>query len=96
VERISAEALDANEDARLFVKLPRWFKVETPLGAYRPDWVIVRERDGKVSLVVETRGTTDRTTLPDAELLRLKCGERHFEGFLNMPCEQATTMTDLD
>lgn len=96
VERKFAEALDANEDIRLFVKLPRWFKVETPLGAYRPDWAIVRERDGKVYLVVETKGTTDRKTLPDAERLRIKCGERHFEDCLNVPYKLATTVTDLN
>ena len=96
VERKFAEALDANEDVRLFVKLPRWFNVETPLGAYRPDWAIVRERDGKVYLVVETKGTTDRKTLPDTERLRIKCGERHFEGCLKVPYKLATTVADLD
>jgi type III restriction enzyme len=96
VERKFAEAMETNEDIRLFVKLPRWFKVETPLGSYRPDWAIVRESDGKVYLVVETKGTTDRKTLPDGERLRIKCGEKHFEGCLKVPYKLATTMQDLN
>jgi type III restriction enzyme len=70
--------------------------VETPLGGYRPDWAIVRESDGKVYLVVETKGTTDRKMLPDAERLRIKCGERHFEGCLKVPYRLVTTLKDLD
>jgi type III restriction enzyme len=96
IERKFAAELDANEDIRLFVKLPRWFLVKTPLGDYRPDWAIVRERDGKVYLVVETKGTTDRKTLPSSEALRIKCGQRHFEGCLKVPYKLATTLKDLD
>lgn len=95
VERKFAEALDANEDVRLFVKLPRWFKVETPLGSYNPDWAIVRESDGKVYLVAETKGTIDRKTLPDGERLRIKCGQRHFEDCLKVPYKLAVTPRDL-
>ena len=95
VERDFAASLDANEDIRLFVKLPRWFLVKTPLGDYRPDWAIVRECDGKVYLVVETKGTTDLKTLPGAEALRIKCGKRHFEECLKVPYKLATTLGDL-
>lgn len=95
VERKFAEALDANEDVRLFVKLPRWFLVKTPLGDYRPDWALVRESDGRVYLVVETKGTTDRKALPDAERLRIKCGERHFENCLNVPYKLAKSVEDI-
>jgi len=95
VERKFAEDLDANEDVRLFVKLPRWFVVKTPLGDYRPDWAIVRERDGKVYLVVETKGTTDRKTLRDSEQLRIDCGKKHFDGCLNVPYILAKTVKDL-
>ncbi len=95
VERKFAADLDANEDVRLFVKLPRWFVVKTPLGDYRPDWAIVRERDGKVYLVVETKGTTDQKTLPDAERLRIECGKKHFDGCLHVPYKLARTVQDL-
>ena len=95
IERRFAEAMDADEDIRLFLKLPRWFKVETPLGSYRPDWAIVRECDGKVYLVVETKGTTDRQSLAPEERLRIKCGERHFGECLGVPYKLAVTLRDL-
>ncbi len=95
VERAFAAKLDAREDVRLFVKLPRWFLIKTPLGDYRPDWAIVRERDGRVYLVAEAKGTTDRKTLPDGERLRIKCGERHFRQ-LNVPYRLAVEPSDLD
>lgn len=37
IERKFAEELDRREDIKLFVKLPRWFKVDTPIGEYNPD-----------------------------------------------------------
>jgi type III restriction enzyme len=95
VERKFAEELESNDDIRLFVKLPRWFKVETPLGSYNPDWAIVRESDGRVYLVAETKGTTDVKTLATKEALRIKCGRRHFEECLQVPYKVATTMKDV-
>lgn len=95
VERAFAKAMDADDDVRLFVKLPRWFMVKTPLGDYRPDWAIVRECDGKVYLVVETKGTTDRQALPTEQRLRIKCGEKHFGKCLEVPYVLAKTAEDL-
>ena len=94
VERKFAQEMEADEDIRLFVKLPRWFKVETPLGGYNPDWAIVRESDGRVYLVAETKGTTDIKTLASKEALRIKCGKRHFEDCLQVPYKVATTLRD--
>ena len=41
IEREFAEKLDANEDVKVFAKLPDWFKILTPLGSYNPDWAIL-------------------------------------------------------
>ncbi len=95
VERGFAEQMEADEDIRLFVKLPRWFKVDTPLGGYNPDWAIVRESDGRVYLVAETKGTTDVKTLASKEALRIKCGRRHFEDCLQVSYKVATTLQDV-
>lgn len=45
VEREFAEKLDKREDIKLFVKLPDWFKIETSLGTYNPDWAILKDDD---------------------------------------------------
>jgi type III restriction enzyme len=44
VERKFAEQMNQREDIKLFVKLPDWFKIETPIGTYNPDWAIVKTR----------------------------------------------------
>jgi type III restriction enzyme len=41
VEKRFAEDLDNNERVKLFVKLPGWFKIDTPIGPYNPDWALV-------------------------------------------------------
>ncbi len=45
IERKFAEELDKREDIKLFVKLPGWFRVETPIGEYNPDWAILHIDD---------------------------------------------------
>ena len=36
VEKQFAKDLDNSENVKLFVKLPRWFKIDTPIGPYNP------------------------------------------------------------
>jgi type III restriction enzyme len=82
VEYDFAKALDARKDIKLFFKLPDWFKVETPLGTYNPDWAIVREEpDGqnKVYLVRETKGTTNWLKIPEIQRKKIQCGKAHFK-----------------
>ncbi|MCW5940670.1 MAG: DEAD/DEAH box helicase family protein [Fimbriimonadaceae bacterium] len=79
VEEEFAKTLDARDDIRLFIKMPPWFKVDTPLGTYNPDWAIVKENDAKLYLVRETKGTTDWFRLDEQERRKIKCGEAHFD-----------------
>ena len=44
VEREFAQQLDQREDIKLFVKLPGWFVIDTPVGTYNPDWAILKAR----------------------------------------------------
>ncbi|MCH8992817.1 MAG: hypothetical protein IIA44_13860 [Acidobacteria bacterium] len=81
IERKFAEAIDKREDVKLFLKLPPWFMVDTPIGGYNPDWALVKEdADGMhLYLVRETKGTTDLMKLREQERQKILCGERHFE-----------------
>ena len=45
VERRFAEALDAAEEVCVYAKLPRAFKIPTPVGNYSPDWAIAFEKE---------------------------------------------------
>ena len=79
IERKFAEALDQREDIKLFVKLPSFFKIETPIGTYNPDWAIVKHDDNTIYLVRETKGTKDFEKLRNSEADKIKCGRKHFE-----------------
>jgi type III restriction enzyme len=79
VERKFAEALDQRTDIKLFVKLPNWFKIETPLGTYNPDWAILKHDDTVLYLVRETKSTKNFEKLRNSEAQKVRCGRRHFE-----------------
>lgn len=81
VEVAFAQFLEQQLDIPLFLKLPHWFKIETPLGNYNPDWAFVRRRtDGHyIYLVRETKGTNIIENLQwETEGWKIKFGEAHF------------------
>lgn len=79
VERQFAQDLDNNERVKLFVKLPSWFKVDTPIGPYNPDWAIVLEGDERLYLVRETKSTLDEEKRRKEENAKIACGRVHFK-----------------
>lgn len=79
IERKFVEELDKREDIKLFVKLPAWFKIETPIGTYNPDWAIVKHEDSTIYLVRETKIIKNFEKLRNSEADKIRCGRRHFE-----------------
>jgi len=79
VEREFARRLDEREDIKLFVKLPEWFKVDTPVGTYNPDWAILKHDGEALYLVRETKGTRDFLKLRTSEADKIRCGQKHFD-----------------
>ena len=79
VEKQFAQDLDNNENVRLFVKLPSWFKIDTPISPYNPDWAFVTERDEKLYFVRETKSSLDSEERRIKENQKIECGRRHFE-----------------
>ena len=99
-EKKFAEKLKKMKNVRLFVKLPNWFKVGTPVGRYNPDWGLVMEQvygeDGPLLyLVRETKSTTVSSDLRGTENQKIHCGERHFKGALGVDYRVVTTADDL-
>jgi type III restriction enzyme len=84
VEREFAKQLDERDDIKLFVKLPNWFKVETPIGTYNPDWAIIKHDGQALYLVRETKATKDFLKLRTSEADKVRCGVKHFEA-LDVP-----------
>jgi len=104
VERRFVQDMERMQEVRLYVKLPGWFTVPTPIGDYNPDWAIVwqpHDEHGEPTgepllyLVAETKGTRDLDALRPDEARKIKCGERHFEGALNTPFQVVTEAAGL-
>lgn len=82
LERRIALALDEREDIDLFIKLPGWFEVETPIGDYNPDWAIVKsDEDGteRLYLIRESKPTRNLDELRPIEKLKIQLAEKHFD-----------------
>ncbi|HZL04339.1 MAG TPA: type III restriction endonuclease subunit R, partial [Coriobacteriia bacterium] len=94
VEREFARRLDERDDIKLFVKLPRWFEIDTPVGQYNPDWAILKQNGGPLYLVRETKGTRDFLKLRTSEADKVRCGQRHFEA-LGVPFAVVVTADEV-
>lgn len=80
IEMVFARVLDLDERAKLIVKLPDNYKIETPVGGYNPDWAIVLEEGEVVYLVRETKGGRDLSKLQfPAERMKILYGVKHFD-----------------
>ncbi|MDN7854056.1 DEAD/DEAH box helicase family protein [Burkholderia seminalis] len=94
VERTFAEQLSNDrEHIKLFTKLPRRFKVKTPVGEYSPDWAIVYEDGGvqRLYLVRETKGTLKLNDLEWDEEKRIQFAGEHFAIAPRGPVDYAYT-----
>ena len=99
IERQFARGLEAREDVDLFIKLPGWFKIDTPVGGYNPDWAIVRRDEENVKsvyLVRETKGTTNLDELfREAEVWKVVFGGEHFKA-IGVDYKMVKQASDLD
>jgi type III restriction enzyme len=83
IERQFAEDFDRNPDVKLFTKLPSWFKINTPLGTYNPDWAVLieKENEEKLYFVVESKGSSLGLDIRDSERAKIHCAKKHFSSF---------------
>jgi type III restriction enzyme len=80
IEKNFAIAIDKRPDVLLFVKLPWWYKIDTPVGKYNPDWAIALKDGDVVYIVRETKGTTNLDKLPfEMEKTKVLSGAAHFQ-----------------
>lgn len=71
---------ESSDNVKLYTKLPAWFKINTPLGTYNPDWAVLWENNGEENLyfVVESKGSTNPFDLRPKEKAKIACGKAHF------------------
>lgn len=94
-EREFAKELESMERVKFYVKLPSWFKINTPLGTYNPDWAIVFNGDKRVYFVVESKASVDEEDLRLREKLKIACGKKHFEQLDGVEFNVATEPREL-
>ncbi len=96
-EKQFANDCNAHSEVKIFAKLPYWFKVETPIGAYNPDWAVLINKNGNENLyfVVETKGTTDRNKLRPEEQQKIQCGTAYFKAIRTTDALQYRLATHL-
>jgi type III restriction enzyme len=85
VEKALAENLDTAENVELYIKLPRGFYINTPMGSYNPDWAI-SFKEGSVKhiyFVAETKGDTAELQLKGVEGAKINCARKHFAKISN-------------
>ena len=80
-EKQFARDLDKDEgDVCVYAKLPRTFKIPTPVGDYSPDWAIAFY-EGKVKyiyFIAETKGSMDSMQLKKIEDAKIQCAKKLF------------------
>ena len=99
-ERQFAQDCEDADDVLFYIKLPRWFRIETPVGPYNPDWALAYRNDTTLYFVAETKktGNGDHIRLDllrPIEELRLECGKRHFKNFEEVRFRVVSTFEEL-
>ena len=81
VEKKFGQELDSNAEVSVYVKLPKGFYINTPVGHYNPDWAIAfNEGSTKhIYFVAETKGSMDSLQLKSIEQAKIECAKRHFK-----------------
>lgn len=98
IEKTFIEGLEKRKDVKLYIKLPRWFTVSTPIGEYNPDWAIVMQNEGeqeRLYLVRETKGSLNPAELRPDERRKIHCGRRHFGDGLGVDFKVITSASEL-
>ena len=101
IEKNFAKKLNEMNNVKLFIKLPNWFVIDTPIGTYNPDWAIVMDDvdlRGKIRqklyFVTETKGTTNLDELRPEEKRKIQCAKKHFK-IINTKYDVVTNAEDL-
>ena len=85
-ENTFARHCESSENVEFYFKLPRNFKIPTPLGNYNPDWAVVFKGQNKVYFVAETKNTgkgiqrgVDESKLDSSEQMKIAYARKNFE-----------------
>jgi type III restriction enzyme len=94
VESQFAKDCETSENIEFYFKLPFWFKINTPIGTYNPDWAVVFKDENKIYFVAETKSSGQE--LRGSENLKIKCGKKHFEDFKDIVYKRVSSVSELN
>lgn len=89
------KSLEQTEKVKFYIKLPSWFKIDTPLGSYNPDWAVVFDGDKRIYFVAETKGSDSihDDHIQGSQKQKILAARKHFET-INVP--YAAPVSSLD
>jgi len=97
-EREFAKSLESGE-ILVYAKLPPYFKIPTPVGAYNPDWAVVFDSNKfkYVYFIAETKGSIEIDQLRIIEERKIEYARQHFKalGHKNIKYDVVYTYEDL-
>lgn len=82
VESRLTQEFEFSQNVTFYSKLPNWFKIDTPLGSYNPDWVLSWKNGNQEKLfffVIESKASIRESDLRPSERSKFRCGKKHFE-----------------
>lgn len=97
IESTLVSKFEESDNIPVYTKLPAWFKIDTPLGTYNPDWAILwkDDKEEKLFFVVESKGSTGLFDLRPKEQAKIDCGKKHFKA-LGSEMIVAASMDDIE
>lgn len=94
-----AHDLDEASEVVVYAKLPRTFKIPTPVGNYAPDWAIaMKKNDVKhIFFIAETKGSMSLMDLSAIEKAKINCAKKLFNSIstAHVKYHEVTTYQDL-
>lgn len=94
VEYTFAKDCEERDDIEFYFKLPGWFKINTPIGTYNPDWALIKKNENTVYFVAETKSAGGELRVTEKQ--KIKCGKAHFDEFKDVTFKQVASVHDLD
>lgn len=94
VEYAFARDCEERDDIEFYFKLPHWFKINTPIGTYNPDWALIKKNEKTVYFVAETKSAGQELRVSEQQ--KIKCGHAHFNEFEEVEFKQVASVGDLD
>lgn len=98
IESDLVKDFEMSKNITCYAKLPSWFKIETPLGTYNPDWAVVwnNDKEDKVYFVCESKGSLqEELDLRGVEKAKIACGRKHFAHTTDVKYDVITKLEDM-